>query len=144
MRARDLDLRAVATGAALTLAVAVPPVLLVRIVKGDDLRGTESNLWLVSAIAIISGFFAGGFLAGRRRPALPLAHGSAAGALAYALFFLETILRHVVTGEDVGVTFAKLVLLGMLVIPLALLGGWTAMWVEARQARARSTTEADA
>jgi predicted permease len=123
-----LDWGAVVSGALLTLAVALPPTLLVRVLKGDDLEGSESNLWVVAVLAIFAGFALGGHLAGRRNPRLGLAHAAAAGAVAFAGAAVYSIVRHLVTGDGVSAKLlVSLALLGTITVSIALLGGYVAV-----------------
>ena len=50
-----VDWRTAGAGALLALAVALPPALVVRILKGNDASGRESNLWVVTVLAIDGG-----------------------------------------------------------------------------------------
>jgi hypothetical protein len=122
-----MDVRAVGQGALLTLAVALPPVWLVRILKGGDLAGSESNLWLVVPVALLAGFALGGHLAGRHRPERAMTHGAAAGAAAFALLVVVSVVRRLFAGDDVSLPYlVRLLLLGQITISLALLGGYVA------------------
>ncbi|HEV7886612.1 MAG TPA: hypothetical protein VGO92_03570 [Acidimicrobiales bacterium] len=122
-----LDWRAAASGAVLTLAVALPPALLVRILKSDDLEGRESNLWIVTVLAIFAGFALGGHLAARRRPRAALQHAAAASGLAFLGLAVYSVVRHAVAGD--GVTpelVVQLLLVGTITVSIGILGGYVA------------------
>lgn len=122
-----IDRRVAVDGALWTLGIALPPVWLVSVLKSDDLAGEESNLWLLTPVALLAGFAVGGYLAGRRRPDTPLVHAAAAGAVAFGAIAVLSLLRRVV-GDD-GVTAAylvRLLLVAQICISNALLGGWVA------------------
>jgi predicted permease len=125
--AGSLDWRAAAQGALLTLAVTLPPVVLVRLLKGDDLQGKESNLWIVSVLAVFAGFALGGHLAARRRPRAALTHAAAAAGLAFGGLALYSLVRHVISGDDITVAFLiRLVLVGQITVSIGVLGGYVA------------------
>ena len=122
-----LDWRVAAQGALLTLAVALPPALLVRILKGDDIEGNESNLWVVTVLAIFIGFALGGHLAARRRPRTALSHAAAAAGLAFAGLAAYSVVRRVVTGDGLSAAVAaQLLLVGTITISIGILGGYVA------------------
>lgn len=120
----DVDARVVGTSALVMVAITLPPVWIVRLLKGDDLAGRESNLWFLGPLALLAGFAIGGFLAARRRPDTPLLHSLLAGLVAYAAITLVTVVRHIVSGGGVGLL--SLLLLGQIAVSVALLGGYTA------------------
>jgi predicted permease len=125
---QPLDWRAVGAGALLTLAVALPPTLLVRVLKGDDLEGRESNLWVVPVLAIFAGFALGGHLAARRRPVRGLQHAAAAAGVAFLGAAAYSIVRHLVTGDGLSAKLlVSLVLLGTITISVGILGGYVAV-----------------
>jgi len=127
----DIDWKVLATCALVTLAVTLPPVWVIRIMKGDDLAGSESNLWFVGPMAIVIGFAVGGSLAARRRPGTPLLHSAGSGALAYAVIAVVTVVRRASTGA--GVAILSLLLLGQIAISIALLAGYMTMRRTARE-----------
>jgi hypothetical protein len=114
-------------GAVVALIVALPPVVVVRLLKGNDLEGRESNLWVVSVLAIFLGFGLCGFEAGRQRPQSALLHAAAAAALAFVGLVVYTVLRHVTTGDPITVAFAvRLLLVGQITVSIGILGGYVA------------------
>lgn len=125
---QGLDKRVVLEGALLALAVTLPPVILVRILHGDDVDGQESNLWIVSVLAIFAGFALGGHRAARRRPATGLTHAAAAAGTAFAGLALYSLGRHLVTGDEVTVSFViRLLLVGTITVSIGVLGGYVAL-----------------
>jgi len=128
LTARDLDRRGIVTAGAVILAVTLPPIWIVRLLKGGDVAGSESNLWVVAPLALLAGFAIGGHRAARRRPDMPLIHATAAGALAFAAVAAYTIVRHLVAGDDVTAAFfVRVALLGQIAVSVSLLGGYLAM-----------------
>lgn len=122
-----IDWRVALGGALLTLAVTLPPVILVRILKGNDLEGRESNLWIVSVFAVFAGFALGGHQAARARPRTALTHAAVAAGLAFGGLAVYTIVRHLVTGDDVSLAFlVRLVLVGQIAVSIGVLGGYVA------------------
>jgi len=123
------DWRAAGEGALWTLAVALPPVALVLALKSGDLVGEESNLWLLTPVALLVGFGVGGFAAGRRRPDMPLLHAAAAGALAFGSVVVVAVARRLVdAGDEVtGGYFVRLLLLAQICVSCSLLGGYLAV-----------------
>jgi predicted permease len=113
-------------GAALTLAVALPPALVVRVLKGGDLEGSESNLWIVTVIAIFLGFALGGHLAARQRPRSALANAAAASALAFAGLAAYSVIRHAISGELSVAVVVQLMLVGTITVSIGILGGYVA------------------
>ena len=120
--------RVVGEGALLALAVTLPPVILVRILHGDDLEGQESNLWIISVLAIFAGFALGGHRAAKRRPQDGLTHAAAAAATAFAGLAVYSLLRHLVTGDEVTVSLViRLLLVGTITTSIGVLGGYVAL-----------------
>lgn len=122
-----IDLRSVAQAALLALAVAVPPVVIVNILKSDDPPGQESNLWLLTPVALLAGFALGGYLAGRWHRRTPMMHAAAAGGLAFAVLFVVGVARRLVGGDGVDLAYViRLLLLAQICVSTALLGGYVA------------------
>ena len=121
----DIDRRVVAMGALVTLAIAIPPVVVIAALKSGDVVGRESNLWVVGAVAILVAFAAGGVVAGRRRPDMPFAHSAAAAAVADVAILGYVAIRHAI--EHRGTNWVSLALLFQIGISLALLGGHFAL-----------------
>jgi len=131
-----LDKRAVFEGAALALAVTLPPVVLVRILHGDDMQGEESNLWFIAVLAVFAGFTLGGHRAAKRRPREGYSNAAAASALAFVLILVYSVLRRGLSGDDLGLTFAvSMALLGSITVSLGVLGGWIAVRMAQRRSQ---------
>lgn len=124
---RRVDWRTAGAGALLTLAIALPPALAVRLLKGGDSAGKESNLWVVTVLAIFAGFALGGHLAGRRQPRMALEHAAASSALAFFGLAAYSVVRHLLTGDGLSVALlVQLVLLGTVTVSIGVLGGYVA------------------
>ncbi len=125
-----LEGRSIAAGAALTIALAVPPTLVAVLASDDDSLAGSSwvpllFLWIVVA------FFAGGVVAARAQPHAPLAHGALAALLAYVLVQGVGIIRHLVAGDDVS--WLSIPFNALLASSTGMLGGIAANWWRARR-----------
>jgi len=122
--AGELDPRVVGLGAALQLAVSVPPALLVSALRRDDLAA-ESNLWLVAALlALAVGPAAAGVLVGRWRPDAPLLHGAAATALAWALLAVVSVARTAAASGQVAALLVTLLTIAPIQVGIGVLGAF--------------------
>jgi putative membrane protein (TIGR04086 family) len=105
-----LDRSSVLRGVAVTLVIAVPPAVVVQLMDdGDDMAA--SNWTRVAFLVILVGFGAGGWVAARRQPAAPLAHGAAAAFAAWAVVQGVGIVRRLATGDSLdwlSIVFAAL------------------------------------
>jgi hypothetical protein len=126
-------------GAALAiLVVALPAVLAIEAAKGNELRGEESSLWVLGALAVVAAFLIGGGIAGARRPETAIGHSVAAAALALIVLVVVAIARRLVDGPDLsGATAAAFVLLGVVCLSMGVVGGYLSMRVKAHQAARR-------
>ncbi len=117
-----LDWRAVATGAGVALAVAIP-VIVTSSVIGIDV---DSNTIFIPFLVYLAGQALGGCLAGRRQPDAPLANGAMAAIAAYALLIVVLSTIRVVRGDalDPG----SIILNGFLAASAGLFGGLIATW----------------
>ena len=139
----SLEARTVAGSALATLVVALPVVLTVEAVKGDDLAGEESSLWLLGALAVVAAFVIGGGIAGARRPETAIGHSVAAAALAFIVLVVVAIVRRVLDGSGLPASVAAtFVLLAVVCLSMGVLGGYVAMRVRARQAGRRRSRSA--
>ena len=113
-------------------------MLTVEAVKGDDLAGEESSVWLVGALAVVAAFVIGGGIAGARRPETAIGHSVAAAALAFIVLVIVGIVRRLVDGSGLpaGVA-ATFVLLAVVCLSMGVLGGYIAMRVRTHQAGRR-------
>lgn len=131
-----LDRRRLRRAVLVTWAVSVPPLVIVRILKGGDLAGRESNLWLVAAAIAIVAYGIGGYVAARGAPDLPLSHSAAAAAYAFGIMAVASAVAALAGGGQIrgGVVLAVL-LLGGLCTCAAVLGGYASVWWLDRQRR---------
>jgi predicted permease len=134
----SLEARTVAAAALAILVVALPVLLAIEAVKGDDLTGEESSIWVLGALAVVVAFVIGGVIAGARRPETAVGHSVVAAAVAFIVLVVVAIVRRLVDGTGlpaaVGATF---VLLGVVCLSMGVLGGYLAMRVRAHQADRR-------
>ena len=96
-----VDIRTVAIAAGAQLAIAVPPVLLVRAMTSDD---ETAESWLPVAATVLALFVApavAGVVAGRRKPSAPLLHAAIASGCAWACLTIVTVVRHVSTDQAI-------------------------------------------
>ena len=120
--ADGLDPKVVGLGAALQIAVTVPPALVVSALRRDDLAA-ESNLWLVAALlALAVGPAAAGVLVGRRRPDAPLLHAVAATATAWALLSGVSVTRAAAGSGEVAALLVTLLTIAPIQIGIGVLG----------------------
>lgn len=124
-----LDRRRLRRAVFVTWAVSIPPVVIARLLKGGDLTGQESNLWLVAAGILLVAYGIGGYVAARTGPDLPLSHSAAAAAYAYGATAVGSAVAALAAGNSIrgGVVLA-VVLLGGLCVCTAVLGGYAAVW----------------
>ena len=93
---RDIDWRAVGTGVVAALALALPAALIGAIVVDDE----SNNGVFVFFLVIMAGMLFGGFVAGSKRRDTPLTHGALAGAVAYVIAQVITVLVRLLGGTD--------------------------------------------
>jgi len=113
---------AIATGAALALAIAAPVIVASSVIGIDD----ESNTVFVAFPLYLAGQTLGGWLAARRRPDAPLANGAMASICAYVVLGLVASVLRVVRGESLDPW--SLTLNFFLAASAGLLGGVIATW----------------
>lgn len=131
-----LDWLSVGVGVGVTLAVATPPVVFLRLLVGDRLEGVERNLWVFAVVALFAGFTFGGSRAARRRPDAPLMHAAAAAAVAVCIIAGFTVARRIVGGDGVSTALVvTLVVLAQIGVSLAVLAGY----LDSRRARSEPT-----
>jgi hypothetical protein len=134
----SLEARTVGGAALAILIVALPAVLAIEAAKGDELRGQESSLWVLGALAVVAAFVIGGGIAGARRPETAIGHSVAAATLAFILLVVVALVRRLVAGPDLsGATAAAFVLLAVVCLSMGVLGGYLSMRVKAQQAARR-------
>ena len=96
---RIVDARAIAIGALVTLAIAVPAAILAQVL---DEAGSvdDDSTWLMALFAVIlAGMVAGGYVAGTRRPDAPLTNSALAALGAYLLVQAIGAVRLLATGS---------------------------------------------
>jgi hypothetical protein len=116
---RDLDLRAVALGAAVVLVVGVPVATI-----GSLLVDEGSNAAFPLAVLTLLAFVAGGFVAGSKRPDAPLIHGAAAAFVGFAVAQTVSIVLQVVQDDEVSVV--AIAFNALLAANIGLFGAWLA------------------
>jgi hypothetical protein len=130
-----LDRRVLRRSVAVTLVVAVPPAVIVRILKGGDLAGRDSNLWGVAVALVLLAFLVGGYTAGRGSPELPLAHGAGTAAFAYVTMAAASAVAALAIGNHItGAVVLAVVMLGAVCISAGVIGSYGAVWWAGRGA----------
>jgi len=119
----------------ITLVLAVPPVVVVRILKGGDLAGRESNLWLVAIAVLLLAFLIGGAVASWYSPDLQLSHSAGTATYAFFVMAIGSIVVALAFGSRLNATFILgLLMTGTLCVCSAVLGGYAALrWSERRR-----------
>ena len=120
--ARLIDGRAVATGAAVALAIAVPVIVASSMIGIDD----DSNVIFLAFLLYLAGQTVGGWVAARSRLEAPLSNGATASICAYALLGGVASVIRIVRGEDLDP--GSLILNAFLAASAGLLGGLIATW----------------
>ena len=119
----QIDWKAVATGAVVTVAVGVLASVVAAVI---DLP-KDSNGWYVFFWIDVIGAGVGGYIAGRRRLDTPMMHGALVGACAYVVIAAFAITITLVSGHA-GPGVAQ-VLFAILWLALGgTIGGWVASW----------------
>ncbi len=128
MNAPLIDRRVMRQGAAVTILIAVPAAVLIRLLKSSDLAGQESNWWVIGVALVLAGFVAGGYRAALGSADLPLSHAAAGAALAFVLMVAGSAIAAAFGGTHLGRAFVFLViLLALLCISASVLGGYAAV-----------------
>lgn len=129
-----LDRAAVWRAVVVTLVLGVPPVVVVRVLKSGDLAGKESNLWALAVGLVLVAFAVGGWVAARRGPDLPLSHSAGAAALAYGTMVVGSAVAAAFLGNRITAALVLAVaMLGAVCVSLAVIGGYAAVWWDARK-----------
>ncbi len=116
-----LDLRAVATGAAVALAIAVPAALLAQVLDQADRVDDDSSWLLVLFGAIVVGMGIGGYVAATRRMDAPLTNSAVAALAAYLLVQILGAVRLLSSGDSV--TWAAIPFFALLSASAGMVGG---------------------
>ena len=96
-----VDLRSVAIGALVTLAIAVPAALLAQTLDHADRVDDDSGWLVVLFVVIIAGMVVGGYVAASSRLDAPLTNSALAALAAYALVQTIGAIRLLARGDDV-------------------------------------------
>ncbi|MGI8776651.1 MAG: hypothetical protein ACR2LJ_04540 [Acidimicrobiales bacterium] len=113
---------AVAAGAALSLAVAVPTIVVSSLVG----TGPESNAVFIPYLVYLGGQTFGGWWAGRRQPDAPLSNGALAALVAYAVLIVVASTIRMVRGD--GLNPVSLIVNTFLAASAGIFGGLIATW----------------
>ena len=114
-----VDLRAVAFGAAVVLAVAVPVALIGSLVLDEGSDGV-----FLFVLPILAAYVLGGFVAGSKRPDRPLTNGAVAAFAGFAV--AQAVSAVVQAVQDESVSSVAVLFNALLSANLGLLGGWLA------------------
>lgn len=98
---RWLDVRAVAVGALVTLAIAVPAAIVAQILDEAGSVDDDSSWLMVLFVVILTGMVLGGYVAGSRRPDAPLTNSALAALAAYLLVQAIGAARLLAEGDEV-------------------------------------------
>lgn len=93
--------RAVATGAAVALAICVPAAILAQVLDEAGTVDDDSSWLLVLFAVILVGMGVGGYVAATRRLDAPLTNSAVAALGAYLLVQTVGAVRLLVAGDDV-------------------------------------------
>ena len=127
-----LERRSILTGAALTIALAVPPALIGVLLSDDD--SMEGSSWVpVLFFWIVVAFFVGGLVAARSQPHAPPAHGALAALVGYAIVQGVGVVRHLISGDDVR--WVSIAFAALLASSTGMVGGMAANWLRVRRSR---------
>jgi putative membrane protein (TIGR04086 family) len=115
-----LDRASVVRGMVVTLAITVPPAIVVQLMD-DDGEMAGSNWARLAFLIILVGFATGGSVAARRQPSAPMAHGAAAAFAAWAVVQGLGIVRRLITGDPLE--WLGFVFFGLLAASTGAVGG---------------------
>ena len=116
-----LDRRLVLRGAAIVLAILVPPVVVIRSLLGPD---SDSPLWNLIVVLFLVSFVVGGAATAGRAEHGPIKHAAAAGAAAFGAALLIGLVRNLLTGWSLGLAgFVTALLLWQIAVSLSMVGG---------------------
>lgn len=137
---RLLDRRVLRLPVLVTLVLAVPPVVIIRFVKGGDLAGRESNLWVLAIGLLLIGYLVGGLVAAARSPRLALSHAAGTAVYAFIVMAVGSVIVALSLRSRIDTGFVlSLLMVGLLCVCVAVLGGYMAVrWKEWRSDRRRT------
>jgi putative membrane protein (TIGR04086 family) len=101
-RRRTLDLRAIALGAGVALAISVPASLLAEALDDSSNVDDDSAVVFVAAAVVVVGLAAGGAVAAAHEPATSLRHGALAALVAFAVVAVVAVVRRAANDDDLG------------------------------------------
>jgi hypothetical protein len=113
---RDVDWRAVLTGALTAIVVCVPAA-----VVGQVLTDRDSDAVVLPFLAVLLGLAAGGYAAARVAPTAPYTNAALAALAAFVAVQVVGVVLRVVRDDPVRVT--QIVFSGLLAYASGLLGG---------------------
>lgn len=118
-----------------TLVLAVPPVVVVRILKGGDMPGRESNLWLVAVGAMLAAYAIGGAVASVGSRDLHLTHSAGSATYAFFVMAVGSTIVALAYGSHLDAAFVLgLLMLGTLCVCFSVMGGYAAVrWSDRRR-----------
>ncbi|HUF32707.1 MAG TPA: hypothetical protein VMN58_05820 [Acidimicrobiales bacterium] len=115
---RAVDLRAVALGATVVVAVALPLAVADVVARDDGEAGPLSLLAFVGTLVV---FVVGGHLAARRAPASPYSTSALAALAGYVVVAAIGVASRTIRGDGVSIT--RIAFNGLLAYACGLLGG---------------------
>jgi len=127
-----LDRRVLRRAVPVTLLLAVPPVVIVRVVTGVYLAGRESNLWLVAIAVMLVAFLIGGAVAAASSRDLQLSHSAGSATYSFFVIGIGSIVVALATGSHIDTAFVLgLAMIGAVCVCAAVIGGYgTLRWTE--------------
>ncbi len=117
-----LNWRAVATGAGVALAVAVPTIVVSSLIGIDS----ESDLVFVAFLVYLVGQGLGGWYAARRQPDAPFSNGAMAALAAYVAIGVVASIIRITRGDALDPE--SLILNAFLAATAGIFGGLIAAW----------------
>ena len=115
---------AVARGAALGLAVAVPAIVVAEVIDAAVDIDSESDLVFVFYLAVVAALAVGGWRAAKESPDAPLVHGALGALGAYAVLVVGLAVVELVSGDTVDAV--AVVFNGFMAATAGVLGGMVA------------------
>src|SRR3954453_16135165 len=119
----DVDWKAVATGAVVTIAVGITASVVANVIDLDK----DSSAWIVFFWIDVLGAGVGGYLAARRRLDTPLMHGALAGFIGYVVVALVGTAINVAGGHGAPGP-AQAIFAALWLTVGGTFGGWAASW----------------
>ena len=130
MAVRDIDWKAVAAGAVVSIAVGVLASVAAAIIN----LSKDSNGWFIFFWVDVIGAGVGGYIAARRRLDTPLLHGAIVGACAYVVIAIFATTITLVSGHA-RPAIAQVIFAVLWLALGGTIGGWIASWRAGRRTR---------